>query len=455
MDVRPLPDDLLAFARDEIARLQVPGAAVGVLHDGAIYAGGVGVTSVENPLPVTAQTLFQIGSTSKTVTATALMQLVEERRVDLDAKVRAYLPRFRLQSEADAARLTVRDLATHHTGYVGDYFRDTGRGDDAIALIVAKMANSPQLVPAGTVFSYSNAAFYVLAHIVETIRGKPFEEVIREQVFKPLGMTLSFYFPEECMTHRVASGHIVTSDGPKIARRWHMWRSGAGGGGVISNAIDQMRYAALHVGAVDAQSVLSRDSVGLMQRVQRPAGSMCESIGISWMLDEAGSGQRLVKHGGATNGQLSSFEMIPSKGFAVSVLTNADAGRETRQTIADRAQRLFLGFDKPEPRPAQGLSPDMQEYEGVYHATLEHLQVTAHDTQLRIVGTPPPRFVVEPNLRPLPSPPATLSFTGVDAAAVLDGPRKGERVEFLRDSAGRIEWLRWDGRIARKQQLSA
>jgi len=454
VDIRPLPDDLLAFANDAIARLQVPGASVGVLHDGTIYAGGVGVTSVENPLPVAAETLFQIGSTSKTVTATALMQLVEERRVDLDARVRAYLPRFRLQSEADAARLTVRDLVTHHTGYVGDYFRDTGRGEDAIARIVAKMANSPQLVPAGTVFSYSNAAFYVLAHIVETIRGKPFEEVIREQVFKPLGMTLSFYFPEECMTHRVASGHIVTSDGPKIARRWHMWRSGAGGGGVISNVIDQMRYAALHVGAVDAQSVLSRDSVAIMQRVQRPAGSMCESIGISWMLDDAGGGHHLVKHGGATNGQLSSFEMIPSKGFAVSVLTNADAGRETRQTIADRAQRLFLGFDKPEPREAEGLVLDVSEYAGRYHATLEHLAVQAHGRQLRIVGTPPPRFIVDPNLQPIPLPPADLSFTGRDSAAVLNGPRKGERVEFLRDAAGRIEWLRWDGRIARKQPQS-
>jgi CubicO group peptidase (beta-lactamase class C family) len=455
MEIRSLPDELLAFARDEIARLRVPGAAVGVLHDGAIYAGGVGITSVEHPLPVTAQTLFQIGSTSKTFTATALMQLVEERRVDLDAKVRAYLPRFRLQSEADAARLTVRDLVTHHTGYVGDYFRDTGRGEDAIARIVAKMANSPQLVPAGSVFSYSNAAFYVLAHVIETIRGKPFEEVIREQLFAPLGMGMSFYFPEECMAYRVASGHIVTQEGPQIARRWHMWRSGAGGGGVISNVIDQMRYAALHVGAIDAQSILSRASVAEMQCAQRPAGSMCESIGISWMLDDAGEGQRLVKHGGATNGQLSSFEMVPSKGFAVTVLTNADAGREARQTIADRAQRLFLGFDKPEPRAAEGLAVDLHEYEGGYHATLEHLDVSVEGKQLRVIGTPPPRFVVDPNARPVPQPPATLAFYDQDQGIVLSGPRRGERVEFLRDAAGRIEWLRWDGRIARKQQPSA
>ena len=203
--------------------------------------------------------------------------------------------------------------------------------------------------------------------------------------------------------------------------------------------------------AIDHESVLSSRGVAEMQRVQRAAGSMCESIGISWMLDHAGGGHRLVKHGGATNGHLSSFEMVPSKGFAVSVLTNADAGRETRQTVADRAQRLFLGFDKPEPREAQGLSPDMAQYEGAYHATLEHLQVTARGKQLHILGTPPPRFIVDPNVQPIPLPPATLSFTGVDAAAVLDGPRKGERVEFLRDADGRIEWLRWDGRIARKE----
>ncbi|HNM76808.1 MAG TPA: serine hydrolase domain-containing protein, partial [Tepidiformaceae bacterium] len=169
MDIRPLPEPLVRYAEAEIARLQVPGAAAAVLHDGVIYAAGVGVTNVEHPLPVTPETLFQVGSTSKTFTATALMALVEAGRVDLDATVRTYLPGFALQSEEDAARLTVRDLVTHHGGYVGDYFKDTGRGDDALGTIVAKMANSPQLVPAGTTFSYSNAGFYVLGHIVATV----------------------------------------------------------------------------------------------------------------------------------------------------------------------------------------------------------------------------------------------------------------------------------------------
>ena len=79
MNVLPLPDELIDFARAEIARTRVPGAAVGVLHNSNSYVAGVGVTSVEHPLPVTPQTLFQIGSTSKTFTATAVMQLVEKR----------------------------------------------------------------------------------------------------------------------------------------------------------------------------------------------------------------------------------------------------------------------------------------------------------------------------------------------------------------------------------------
>jgi len=449
MEIRPLPDDLIRYAEAEIARLQVPGAAVGVLHEGVIYAGGVGVTNLEHPLPVTAETLMQIGSTSKTFTATALMQLVEDGRVDLDATVRTYLPWFKLQSEEDAARVTVRNLVTHHAGYVGDYFRDTGRGEDAIGTIVRKMANSPQLVPAGYTFSYSNAAFYVLGHIVETAWGRPFEQVIRERIFEPLGMAQSFYFPEEVMTHRFAVGHIVTDEGPKVARPWNTPRSIAPGGGVSSTVVDQLRYAALHVGLTASAGVLRPETVTAMQRAQRPAGSMCESMGISWMLDDAGGGEPLVKHGGATNGHLSSFELIPGKQFAVTVLTNADTGRETRQTIADAAQEHFLGFGKPAPKEIAGPA-NVAEFAGVYQSVLARLEVAVEGGSLVVSDSTPERGFAERRHRPIPLPPARLAFTGTDATAVLDGPRRGERAEFLRGTDGRIEWMRWDGRIARR-----
>lgn len=451
MEVLPLPEPLVRYAQSELSRLHVPGAAVGVLFEGRAYAGGVGVTNIEHPQRVTAETLFQVGSTSKTFTATALMQLVENGMVDLDATVRTYLPWFALQSEQEAARITVRNLVTHHAGYVGDYFKDTGRGDDAIATIVRKMANSPQLVPAGQAFSYSNAAFYVLGHILETLRGGVFEEVIRDCIFEPLGMEHSFYFPEETITHRVAAGHIVTDDGPKVARPWNTPRSIAPGGGVTSNVIDQLRYAALHIGEAGASNVLRPETITAMQQVQRPAGSMCESIGTSWMLDWAGEGERLVKHGGATNGHLSSFEMIPAKRFAVTVLTNSDTGRETRQTIADRCQEHFLGFGKPEPVAIEPPG-NIDEYTGFYQSVLARLEVRIEGDTLVVTDATPERGFAERRHRPIPLPPAELAFTKPDETAVLDGPRKGERAEFLRDGAGAIEWMRWDGRIARKTE---
>lgn len=449
MDIRPLPGTLVEFAQAELARLQTPGAAVGVLHDGAIYAAGVGITNVEHPLPVTPETLFQVGSTSKTFTATTVMQLVEDGRLELANPVRAYLPWFALQSEEDAARLTVFDLITHHAGYAGDYFKDTGRGADAIGAIVRKMANSPQLVPAGSTFSYSNAAFYVLGHIVETLSGSTFEDVVCERIFRPLAMDHSFYFPEEAITHRVAAGHIVTSDGPRVARPWNTPRSIAPGGGVTSTVVDQVHYAANHLGVAGFPSVLKPETRALMQHPHRAAGSMCDSIGLSWMVEQAGNGESLVKHGGATNGHLSSFEMIPSAGFAVTVLTNSDTGRETRQTIADRCQEHFLGFRKA---AAVAVEPPMNsaEYAGVYQAVLARLEVSVETTGLVVTDTTPGRQFAEQRHQPIPLPPARLAFTGADTTAVLSGPRRGERAEFLRGPDGTIEWMRWDGRIARK-----
>jgi CubicO group peptidase (beta-lactamase class C family) len=446
---------LVAFAESEARRLQVPGIALGVVHDGRVHAAGVGVTNVDHPLPVTPDTHFQVGSTSKTVTATALMLLREEGKVDLEAPVRRYLPGFRLQSEEAAASITVRHLFTHHAGWDGDYFRDTGRGDDAIARIVEKLARSPQLVPPGTAFSYCNSAFYVLAHIVETVAGLPFEAFIRERIFTPLGMARSTYFPEETLTGRVAAGHIVTREGPKVARPWHVPRSIAGGGGVISTVDDQLRYAASHLPAgslSDLDPVLSAESVAFMQSPQARAGSMCDDVGVSWML-ETMAGERIVKHGGATNGHLSSFELVPGRGYACTVLTNSDTGREARDTIAAACRRHFLGLE-PDPIVALPVSAEaLHEFAGTYRATLATLRVTAEEGGLVIEDATPQRQFAERAHAPLPQPPVWLAFTSTDRATVLEGPRAGERVEFLRDGSGVIEWLRWDGRIARVERL--
>src|SRR5437016_2433374 len=112
---------------EELAsELEVPGVAVGVLHDTETQYAVHGVTSTENPLPVDLDTLFQFGSTGKTYTATAMLRLVEQGKVDLDAPVRTYLPDFRLKDEDVAQKVTVLQLFNHTAGWQGDLMDNTG-----------------------------------------------------------------------------------------------------------------------------------------------------------------------------------------------------------------------------------------------------------------------------------------------------------------------------------------
>ena len=176
--------------------LGVPGVAIGVLHQGVERTAGFGVTSVENPLPVDTDTLFQIGSITKTFVGTAVMRLVEKGAIELNVPVRTYLPNLQLADEDAASRVTVTHLLTHTAGWVGDYFDDFGPGDDALATMVGRMKMLPQLTPVGEVWSYNNAAFYLAGRVLEVVTGSTFEEVIRELVLEPLGMTRTYLFPQ-------------------------------------------------------------------------------------------------------------------------------------------------------------------------------------------------------------------------------------------------------------------
>ena len=126
----------------------VPGVAVGIWQQSSTpplaEMAGFGVTNRDHALTVTEDTLFQIGSISKTMTATIAMRLVEMGKLDLDKPVCHYLPDFQMQDQTAQAQATVRHLFIHTAGWVGDYFENTGRGDDALARYVANMAALPQ-----------------------------------------------------------------------------------------------------------------------------------------------------------------------------------------------------------------------------------------------------------------------------------------------------------------------
>jgi CubicO group peptidase (beta-lactamase class C family) len=144
--------------------------ALGIIKDGAEWSGGWGATNVRYPLPVTSDTLFQTGSITKTATVTAVLRLVEQGLLDLDAPVVRYIPELRLSDSDVARRLTLMHLLTHSSG-LPDLIEETGRGDDALSAIVEKVAALPLRSPLGESWSYSNVGYSLVGRVIEVVTG--------------------------------------------------------------------------------------------------------------------------------------------------------------------------------------------------------------------------------------------------------------------------------------------
>lgn len=450
-------ESLRALVRDEMDALRVPGVALGLLHDGRERTAALGVTSIENPLPVDAATFFQIGSITKTVTATALMRLVEQGVLHLDAPVRAYLPGLRLADQSAAQHVTLRHLLNHTAGWLGDYFDDTGAGEDALALMVARMADLPQLTPLGAVWSYNNAAFYLAGRILEVATGDPYEVAVRALVLAPLGMRHAYFFPGEVMTERFAVGHETRADHVVVARPWALPRAINPAGGLITTVPDLLRYARFWLGdgvASDGTRLLSAETMRLMRSPLVPAASKPTHVGISWLLTRIGSLQ-VVYHAGGTKGQTALLSLIPERNFALVALTNAGMGGELNEHVIRAAVRLWFGVEEPPLERQRRARADLLPYVGHYSGQVSHIELrlgagddegvlVAHETPTR--GFPTPRDLPEP------MPPARLAFYADDRVIGLDAPIREARSEFVRDEHGAITWLRFGGRVYRRNQ---
>ncbi|MBI5876436.1 MAG: beta-lactamase family protein [Chloroflexi bacterium] len=441
-------ESLNAFIRDAMKRFSVPGVAVGVLFDGEEYAAGFGVTNVRHPLPVDADTLFQIGSTTKTFTATTAMRLVEAGKLELDAPVRRYLPDFKMQDEQVAANVQVRDLFTHTAGWAGDYFDDTGSGDDALAEYVRRMADLPQLTPLGAAWSYNNAAFSLAGRVIEAAAGTTYERALTDLVLKPLGLSMSFIMPTDVMTHRFVAGHIVENDKANVAAPWPLARSAHAAGALASTARDQLAYARFHMGdgaAASGERVLKAESLKLMQTPITMA-ALGEQMALSWFVQDHGD-VRVVRHGGATKGQLSAFLFAPTHGFALTVLTNADRGAELHREATAFALKEFLGVMPPKPKVVRMDTAALSAYTGKYTSLLSDNELYLEDNRLMMSVTPRGGFPTK-DTPPGPTPPPTrLVFIGPDRVRALDAPHTDLQGEFLRNPDGSVAWFRFGGRI--------
>ena len=439
--------------------LEVPGVSVGVSHAGEEQYAYFGVTSVENPVPVDENTLFQFGSTGKTYTATAMLRLVDQGLVDLAAPVRTYLPELKLKDEETAKNVTVLHLFNHTAGWAGDVFENTGDGDDALARYVEGMAKIDQVTPLGSTVSYNNAALCLAGRVLEKVTGKTYEQAVRELVFEPLGLKQSFFFPNEIMTRRFAVGHEQHPDGRiAVTRPWAMARSGSPAGGISSNSKDLITWARFHLGdgtARDGSRVLPESLLKKMQEptVEMKGSAIGDYVGISWLLRDV-EGVRLVGHGGDTIGQHSQFVMVPERDFAISVMTNCGPNGSTfMEELVKWALEAYAGVVERDPVPIDADDATIAQYTGRYETAAVWADITAAKGRLLVKVEIKPETLKQlydagtevPEQPPIPL--GLLEGTG-DRYVVSDGPGKGMRGYFVRNAAGEIEAVHVGGRLA-------
>lgn len=438
----PSQAELAAIVQAELERWDVPGLALGVLHEGRSEAWGFGVASLETRQPVTAQTLFQIGSISKLFAATLAMQLVESGAVDLDKPVVASLPDLRLADPAAHDAVSLRHLLTHTAGFYGDRFDDFGLGDDALAKAVASFDQLQQYTAPGELWSYCNTGFQLAGRLVEHLRGEVFETAAQARLFAPLGLERSTYFAHEAITYPAAVGYVKPPDAEnRVARPYPIPRAMNAAGGIISTVGDLLRFAAFHIGQSQADGVLSAETVRAMQQPQVEA-AMTPHWGLGWMIDTL-DGTALIGHGGATNGFNAQLSLVPDRGFALALLTNSGQGAAAIRPIEEALLDRYLGLRRQKPQ-AIALPPEvLARFAGSYERPLSRYTLTPEDGGLRIEAV------------------ARNPFSGTETALpdyhgepigerkfrITNGTLTGSTFDFVLNTDGSVRFLRFGGRV--------
>jgi len=421
-----------------MARYRVPGVAVGVLYRGREYVRGYGVTNVGRPGPVNGDSLFRIGSVTKTYTGTAMMRLVEEGKVKLDAPARTYLPRLQLADPSVADRVTVRQLLNHSAGWLGDDYSSYGSGTDALTKYVAGMKWLPQLTPPGKILAYNNAAVDLAGRLIEVVTEMPYERAVETLVLMPLGLKRTGFFTDRFDASNITASHDVKNGKPVTdAAAWEFPRSLDPTGGLISSARDQIRYARFHL------------AYPAMQRDPGPGGTLSfevDGVCVTWWQRRTAEGVPAFGHLGSWGGQNSDLLLVPTRRFAMSILTNSTSGSMIIADI-DRsgwALERFAGLHNPPAIPQALSARALAAYEGRY----ESWTVPPDGSPQK-----PERLIVElrasgGGLRASGDLELSLTFyQRPNYVITTDAQGLSKRSDFVRDSNGRIAWYRDNGRV--------
>jgi CubicO group peptidase (beta-lactamase class C family) len=356
--------DLEQHIGAQMQAAHVPGLALAIVQNlEVIYSRGFGVTSVEDGgLPVTPQTLFRIGSITKSMTTTALMRLVESGRLNLDRPIKDYVPWLTFSEEGAAGRITLRMLLSHSAGLPTSH-TPFGRRDPAglEAYVREDVPRYPFVAPPARLYSYSNPGIRIAGYIAQVVSGRPYTQLMQELVFDPLEMGRTTFDPAVAMTYPLAQSHDLNDDGTLSVQHRYADDTGAyPSGSVISTALDLTHFAVMHMnqGCFRDERILAPESVAEMQRVQIEKYTVSGAgYGLALAVDTY-KGIRRVGHEGSISTFGSRLVTAPDTGTAVVLLFNRAPGFWARaEAITDAILDQLLDLPREAAKP-QPIEPD-------------------------------------------------------------------------------------------------
>lgn len=319
-------DALESFCESELERQKVPGFSLAlVFEDQLAWSGGFGLANLETGARAHGRTVYRIGSVSKPLVATALMQLVAEGKVDLDEDVRTYVPEWPERTGAQADwTITVRHLCTHTSGighYRGFEFLSSKAYTDLVApLEIYK--DRPLLFEPGTKFRYSTYGFNLVGNVVENVSGKPIDEAMHERIFAPSFMH-DTSAEDQRTIQRDRAGFYETDPQGNWRNAMHVDLSNKYAGGGITSTVEDL--ARFHI-ALQRDRLLSEGARAEMTTPYVFPDERKHRHGISWRVEtrELPDGRfvRVVSHSGGSVGANTLFTRFPDHGFAFAMVCN-------------------------------------------------------------------------------------------------------------------------------------
>lgn len=355
-----------------------------------VWARGFGYADKENGVKTTENTVYRVGSISKVFTASAVMQLAEQGRIDIDRPIRTYLPEFSIRTRfTDAGPITARTIMTHHSGIPSDY--NGGMfctNPESLEEFITRLRDEYAAFPPNMISSYSNIAMTVLGRMVEKVSGEPFPAYMENHLLAPMGMTGSSFVLDDRVRPFAAKGYFQGKEQPQYPIR------DMPAGSLYSSATDLGRF--LQVVFTDGRSgdrvILRPETLREMLKIQNgdiPL-DLDATIGLNWSVLHHKHMGTIIGHDGGTTTFFSNMTALADHRLGVVVLTNCVEGAQAANLIAQEAlESIFeakTGRRIPDPEPMPLLARLDRErsagYAGTYDTIFGLVTISSRDDVL-------------------------------------------------------------------------